>query len=154
MINVGVPINEHSDELLEAGYRSLLRAFDMLCKPYDKEIPDEFTLGKHHLRFFMDKGEYIINKINAVHNELNCRKLPLSGRRPDITLDHFEEHRRKNWYPTPEDYRKVKRKVFKKYGVELRYSYLENEDNYNSIVTKRRVAREEKKEREKSFKEF
>lgn len=123
MIPVGVPVNEMSDEILIGGYNSLLRAFDMLCKPFDKEIPDEFTLGKHHLRFFMDKGEYIINDINSVHNQLVCRGLK-PDRRPSLDLEQFEEHRRNNWSPQPSDYHKVRKRIKRKFNIKVCRSYL------------------------------
>lgn len=73
-INV-VPVTELCDQHLLAEHRELTRIPNAIANgKFDlKGQPQEYTLGKGHVKFFYDKLQYLYNRYLALNYECHCR---------------------------------------------------------------------------------
>lgn len=72
-INV-VPVQELTNKHLMAEYRELPRVFALARKWHDrngnpKQLPDAYTLGTGHVKFFYNKLKYCYNRQVALYRE-------------------------------------------------------------------------------------
>lgn len=58
------------------------------------DIPEKYTLNKGHCLFFYDKGEYIMNRICALKDEIVAR-----GGNLDVDLFHIRKQKVLDAYP-------------------------------------------------------
>jgi hypothetical protein len=77
-INSGIEPSELCDQHLVAEYREIGRIGTLLNKRIGKSDvlkgkPNEFTLGKGHMLFFIDKGEYIRKRFERLVTEMHLR---------------------------------------------------------------------------------
>lgn len=72
-VNVGIKVRLLSDEHLRAEHREIKRVCARFSKriQIDKfnDIPNEFTLGKGHELFFINKGKYTFKRYKEIYNE-------------------------------------------------------------------------------------
>lgn len=70
-INVGIHPTELPDKLLIAEHREITRIPNNLRngKAVLKDIPEKFTLGKGHVKFFYNKVKYLSNRYALLYNE-------------------------------------------------------------------------------------
>lgn len=70
-INVAVKPSELSDKHLLAEHREIKRIPNHVRKhlPDISNLPDQFTLGKGHVRFFYDKMEYLFDRYMEIYRE-------------------------------------------------------------------------------------
>jgi deoxyribonuclease (pyrimidine dimer) len=69
-INVGIPPKALTDQHLLAEHREIKRLPAVFAKnPHPTGIPNEFTLGKGHVKFFLDKGEYTLERYKQIYAE-------------------------------------------------------------------------------------
>lgn len=70
-INTGIRAKELPDKLLLAELREIKRIPNVISKGnYRLEgIPDEFTLGTGHVKFFYNKLEYLLERYNELRGE-------------------------------------------------------------------------------------
>lgn len=70
-INVGVHPSELPDKLLLAEHREIKRIPNAIKSGrYSLEgIPDQFTLGKGHVKFFYNKLQYLLERYHSILNE-------------------------------------------------------------------------------------
>jgi deoxyribonuclease (pyrimidine dimer) len=68
-INVGVLPHELTDRHLLAEHREMKRIPNAVSqgKAVIKDIPEEFRLGKGHVKFFYNKLGYLLRRYKAVH---------------------------------------------------------------------------------------
>ena len=75
-INSAISVNRLTDEHLLAEHREIKRMPYCLRRAIDSgsinKIPERFTLGAGHVRFFLDKGEFTFNRYGSLLKE--CRK--------------------------------------------------------------------------------
>lgn len=73
-INVGVEPTELPNRLLLAEHREIVRIPNMIWKSQRlSKIPDCFTLGTGHVRFFYNKLSYLRRRYDALYAEC-CRR--------------------------------------------------------------------------------
>jgi hypothetical protein len=75
-INVGIPVRMLSDKHLIAEHREIKRIPNHLRKHGEKclnDIPHRFTLGKGHVKFFLDKGMYTYGRYIRIYKECISR---------------------------------------------------------------------------------
>lgn len=76
-INVGIDPAEVCDQMLVAEYRELPRIRSVLFRRIEngKRIPTglTFTLGKGHVLFFLDKGEFLLDHWTSICDEMEYR---------------------------------------------------------------------------------
>ena len=70
-INVGIPVEYLSDEHLRAEEQeiAMLPGFHNKVWKGKTSIPKEFTLGKGHISFFMNKKTWTLNRYKLLHQE-------------------------------------------------------------------------------------
>lgn len=70
-INAGINPSSLSDKHLLAEHREIKRIPNTIGKgkAIIKDIPDDFVLGKGHVKFFYNKLYYLFNRYNAIHRE-------------------------------------------------------------------------------------
>ena len=73
-INVGVLPSELTDKHLLAEHREIKRIPNMVAsgKAKIENIPEKFTLGTGHVKFFYDKLRYLYKRYKKLHEE--CKK--------------------------------------------------------------------------------
>jgi deoxyribonuclease (pyrimidine dimer) len=101
-----VPPSELMDQHLMAEFREIkmigpaLRRSLRSCKPHELCIPEEYVLGKGHVMFFYDKGEYLRKRHGQLVEELWFRGFNITYN--EFPIEYFErEILRKDYSPTP-----------------------------------------------------
>ena len=119
-INVGVKPQELPDKLLLAEHREIKRIPNCILKGrYNLDgIPNKFTLGKGHVKFFYDKIEYLHRRYVALYVECTNRKFQVQAYTDsffDVKVKHPELYN--NWFAFDEDRQliieRIKSKGFK-----------------------------------------
>ena len=79
-INCGIPPRELNNKHLFSEYREMKRIPNMLIKgKYSlKDIPENFTLGKGHVKFFYNKLLYLKNRNEELKNECLLRGINIT----------------------------------------------------------------------------
>ena len=74
-INVGINPKKLTDKHLLAEHREIKRIPNMVKSGKAKmdNIPDTFTLGKGHVKFFYNKLGYLYRRYAKIHNECKRR---------------------------------------------------------------------------------
>lgn len=83
-INV-VPVKELCDKHLLAEYRELPRVFALARPCHD--APNEYTLGKGHVKFFYDKLHYLTMRFYDLIDEMWLRGFKPSYEKPPVIED-------------------------------------------------------------------
>ena len=71
-INAGMPVKWLTDKHLLAEHREIKRIPNAVKNrkvDWKKPIPEKFTLGKGHVRFFYNKLKYLKRRYEALHKE-------------------------------------------------------------------------------------
>lgn len=86
-INV-VPVEELCDQHLLAEFRELTRIPNGILsgklKPYYRDAPKEYTLGKGHVKFFVDKLAWLSTRYSEIYYECLRRKFKVKYIHPNI----------------------------------------------------------------------
>ena len=79
-INTGIKPEELPDKLLLAELREIKRIPNVIRQgKYNMNgIPEEFTLGQGHVKFFYNKLEYLLNRYNSLRWEALYRGFNVS----------------------------------------------------------------------------
>lgn len=118
-INAGIPPAELSDKHLIAEHREIKRIPNHLAKHWSRlfkngieSLPKEFTLGKGHVLFFIDKGAYTYYRYEEIYEECLKRGFLITyfGYAWEI-YDGLDSGWRKNWEPTPEAIKLIKERI-------------------------------------------
>jgi deoxyribonuclease (pyrimidine dimer) len=102
-INATIPPASLCDQHLVAEYREILRTTTLATnKPVDKsKLPQTFTLGTGHVKFFYDKLKYIHLRFNSLRQELINRGYDVSIEWDDGRVSgHLSLYN--DWYGTSE----------------------------------------------------
>jgi len=100
-INVGVAPKELPDRLLLAEHREITRIPNAVRSGRAKlvNIPDEFTLGTGHVKFFYNKLSYLKDRYLDLYQECCNRGFKVTNK-----LDSFAEiNMQKEYNPTVKD---------------------------------------------------
>lgn len=88
------------DQHLFIEYREITRVATLHRAPKPGEVmPQTYTLGTGHVKFFYDKGEFLAKRCEALHAELVSRGY-------NVTKKHYKQHIagcRNDWTPTASD---------------------------------------------------
>lgn len=77
-INATVDPEVLCDQHLMAEYREILRTVALATKAVNPVIPETFTLGTGHVKFFYDKLRYIHARFDALKLELRKRNVAVT----------------------------------------------------------------------------
>jgi hypothetical protein len=103
-INVA-PVQELHYKHLVAEYRELPRCFSLVRKGQGKRkwnIPKEYVLGSGHVSFFYDKLGWLVQRYEALVEEMRVRGYNPTPIPSNQLVDGISEHYRGMWTPTAE----------------------------------------------------
>jgi hypothetical protein len=101
-INAGIPVEYLSDQHLLAEHREIKR----IPNTKFNSIPTkEFTLGKGHVLFFIDKNNYTLNRYIEIYQE--CLKRNFNVTNYSDCWNKKEETKDKAYIPTSKDMKLV-----------------------------------------------
>ena len=87
-----------ADQHLIAEYNEILMLLGYVKKyPEPKDIPEEYTLGKGHIKFFKNKLRYLKNRHETVKKEMVKRGFETNK---TINLNEFDKILRNDWTKT------------------------------------------------------
>ena len=92
-----IPVEELTNKHLVAEYRELPRVFNLARMPHTNEqFPQEYTLGKGHVKFFYDKLGYCYTRQHQLYNEMKRRGYKPNYNPELLYLEHWF-HKIKLW---------------------------------------------------------
>lgn len=107
-----VPVWELSDSHLVAEYREMLRYRHAHNRDVDvTELPKTYRLGTGHVKFFYDKGAWLLARHVQLRYEMIAR-----GMKPTLELDlsGWPPHCFKFWSPTRADIQLNRQRIFER----------------------------------------
>ena len=111
-----IPPTELYDQHLVAEYREIRllvtgirRSFASKGGVTPAKIPKEFTLNKGHCNFFLDKGEYIAKRYQALQEEMITRGF--FPTHPTIDTSVWPSGYFNDWTPTEKDMNIVRERI-------------------------------------------
>lgn len=113
-INSNIPVKKLTDEHLLAEHREIKRIPNCLKKSIQcgsiNKIPNQFTLGTGHVKFFLDKQKFIYNRYQEIHQELINRGFNIedysNNWKEFINTKYFNDY-----IPTIEEYHLLKQRI-------------------------------------------
>lgn len=117
-INAGIPPADLSDKHLLAEHREIKRIPNMVKsgKAKIENIPEQFTLGKGHVKFFYNKLKYLYNRYLEIYKECVKRGFNVTKYHNAWAIDDDENSRKildnfNDWEPTPEAIELIKQRI-------------------------------------------
>ena len=116
-INSNISVKKLSDEHLLAEHREIKRLPSCLrkaiqCKSINK-IPNQFTLGTGHVKFFLNKQKFIYNRYKEIYQELLNRGFNIedysNNWKEFIDTEYFNDY-----VPTNEEYELLKQRIIER----------------------------------------
>ncbi|PIN85176.1 MAG: endonuclease V [Candidatus Diapherotrites archaeon CG11_big_fil_rev_8_21_14_0_20_37_9] len=101
-----------TDQHIIAEYNEIL----MLCTylknaKQETKIPEKFTLGKGHMKFFLNKATYLKKRHDNLKKEMKKRGFKQEKK---INLKYFKKFNLGNWQPEKEDLQIIKKIIIEK----------------------------------------
>lgn len=94
-INAGIPPKALTDQHLLAEHREIKRLPAIFAKNANPiGIPEKFTLGTGHVKFFLDKGKYTLKRYKLLYAECVNRGFEVTDYSPNWEI--YEEHKKYN----------------------------------------------------------
>lgn len=117
-----IPVKELCNSHLLAEYREMLRFRKAKANP--ECIPPTYRMGKGHVKFFYDKGLYLIKRHEEIKKELALRGIVSNF---SIDLSYWRDWQMNDWEPTEEDMRvnreRIDERIFGMISKGLKISY-------------------------------
>lgn len=112
-INAGIPPADLSDKHLIAEHREIKRIPNMINsgKAIVKDIPQKFTLGKGHVKFFYDKLLYLHKRYQKIYNECIKRGFNVTDYSEAFMVQEENNHLVNDWKPTTEAITLIKQRI-------------------------------------------
>lgn len=110
-INCGIPVKELSNKHLIAEHREIKRVPNAVRsgRVNLESIPEKFTLGTGHVRFFYDKLLYLKNRYMELYKE--CRRRGFNVTNFIDSWNNLPERLLNNYEPTEEDKEIVRKRI-------------------------------------------
>lgn len=104
-----------ADQHLIAEYNEILMLFGHVKKyPSIEGIPEEYCLGKGHIKFFKNKLKYLKNRFNLIKKEMLRRGFSTNKK---INLNEFDKILLKDWKPCKKDKEVIKERLIEKIKI-------------------------------------
>ena len=117
-INLINPI-KLADQHLIAEYNEILMLLGYVRKyPKVKDIPEKYTLGKGHIKFFKNKLKYIKNRHELLKKEMRKRRFATNI---TINLDEFNQSLVNDWQPNKDDKKIIRKRLIEKFNLKPDY---------------------------------
>jgi len=113
-INCGIPVKELTNKHLLAEHREIKRIPNLIKKgKYNLTgQPQNFTLGKGHVKFFYDKLKYLLKRYEEIHKECIFRGFNVNNY--SNAWDGLPIHMMNDYEPTDNDIAIVKKRIYEK----------------------------------------
>ncbi|MFO7872030.1 MAG: pyrimidine dimer DNA glycosylase/endonuclease V [Candidatus Undinarchaeales archaeon] len=101
-----------ADQHLIAEYAEILMLVEYIRSyPSIENIPDKFTLGKGHMKFFKNKVLYLKKRHEKLKKEMNKR-----GFKPGktVSLKGIKKNKLKDWKPKERDLKIIRKRLIKR----------------------------------------
>lgn len=111
--------NRLADQHLIAEYNETLMLLGYVRRyPKPENIPEKFTLGKGHIRFFKDKLLFLKKRHEILKKEMKKR-----GFATNITIDlsEFDQQLINDWKPEDDDKKIIKKRLIEKFNLKPDY---------------------------------
>jgi deoxyribonuclease (pyrimidine dimer) len=108
-INVGIFPGELSRQHLIAEHREIKRIPNSIHKAKLVFIPKQFCLGPGHVRFFYDKGKYLLNRYLDIYNE--CIRRGYNVQYYGSAWDNYPDHLFNDWSHTETDTELIRQRI-------------------------------------------
>lgn len=103
-----VPPQALTSKHLVAEYRELPRVFNLVRRhvkadrtPYDLRLPETFTLGTGHVRFFYDKLQWVLDRHTSLNREMSERSYVHNLAFPSSVIADIPDAWKQNYIPSP-----------------------------------------------------
>jgi len=116
-INAGIPPEDLSDKHLLAEHREIKRIPNMIAsgKAVIKNIPDEFCLGKGHVKFFYNKILYLHLRYTSINMECQRRGFNIqSYAEAFINCASMKPHLYNDWDATTNATHLIKQRIIER----------------------------------------
>lgn len=107
-VNLINPLNL-ADQHLIAEYLEIMMLIGHVKKyPEPKEVPENYTLGKGHIKFFKNKLSYLKSRHEDLKKEMKKRGFATNK---SVNLDLFKKELLNDWSPSKEDIHIIKERI-------------------------------------------
>lgn len=108
-----------TDQHLVAEYNEILMLLGYVKKyPLKEDVPQEYCLGRGHIKFFKDKLLYLKKRHESIKKEMKKRGFQTQKK---IVLKMFKNSLKKDWKPRKKDFLIIKRRLEEK--IKLKPGY-------------------------------
>jgi deoxyribonuclease (pyrimidine dimer) len=108
-----------SDQHLIAEYDEILMLVAYIKKhPSLINIPENYKLGKGHMKFFKDKIFYLKKRHELLKKEMQKRNFKTTK---TINLAEFKKENKKDWKPTQNNLKIIKKRISEKLKLKPNY---------------------------------
>ncbi len=108
-----------SDQHLIAEYNEILMLLGYVKKyPHIDNIPEEYCLGKGHIKFFKNKLKYLKNRFDLIKKEMLKRGFSSNKK---IDLKEFDKEFNGNWKPCKKDKEIIKKRLIEKIKLKPKF---------------------------------
>jgi|SaaInlStandDraft_7_1057024.scaffolds.fasta_scaffold15966_5 deoxyribonuclease (pyrimidine dimer) len=108
-----------ADQHLIAEYNEILMLLGYVRKyPIEKDIPEEYCLGRGHIKFFKNKLLYLKKRHELLKKEMSKRNF-ISNK--NINLGEFNKKLRNDWKPNNKDFIIIKERIREKICLKPNY---------------------------------
>lgn len=108
-----------ADQHLVAEYLEIMMLIGYVRNyPESKDIPDNYTLGKGHIKFFKNKLKYLKERHETIKSEMIKRGFKT---RIDLDLRGFKKELLNNWSPSKKDIHIIKERIKWKISKKPKY---------------------------------
>jgi deoxyribonuclease (pyrimidine dimer) len=115
LINPGKLADQH----IIAEYNEILMLLGYVRRyPEPKNIPEKYTLGKGHIKFFKNKLQYLKNRHELLKIEMKKRGFATNI---TINLSEFNVKLINDWKPNNKDKKIIKKRLIEKFNLKPNY---------------------------------
>lgn len=126
-----VPPNELTNKHLVAEYRELPRVRHAYPRKTAPTIPATYRMGKGHVTFFYNKGQWLVKRHDALIHEMRNRNFTVNM--PPLNLDHWPIECMQDWQPNATDLQTNRQRLSKRLGQQLRTDGIHLHNLYYSV---------------------
>ena len=115
-VNSAIPVKCLTDEMLLAEHREIKRLPRVLLKAIQcssiNKIPNKFCLGTGHVKFFLNKMLFILNRYKAIKDECILRKFNVTDYSSNFL--NIDDRYMNDYIPTHDEYNLLKERIIER----------------------------------------